>query len=67
MMGNALGSKPSGRLTRQEVCGVEREKNFSKDGFDAGLSRFPRDDTCDVVASRINRVAEAEQRRAAMS
>ncbi len=66
-MRNALGTKPSRRLTRQEVRGVEREEDFGKNGFDARLAGFARDDGRDVVPVKINRIAKAEQRCAAMS
>lgn len=56
----ALGPKPCGRLTRQEIRGVKREKNFGKNGFGAGLAHFAAYHSRDVFAARINRIAETE-------
>jgi hypothetical protein len=66
VMRHAFGSEPTRGSAREKMGGVEREQNFGEDGFDARLSCFARDSIGDVVPARINRIAKAEQSRAAL-
>src|ERR1700691_1983380 len=66
VMRHAFLTEQPGRLAREKMRGVEREQNFGEDGFDARLSCLARDGIGDVVPARINRIAEAEQCRAAL-
>ena len=66
VMRHAFGTEPPGRLSREKMRSVERQQNFGEDGFDARLSCFARDSIGDVVPARINRIAKAEQSRAAL-
>ena len=63
---DALGTKPARRVAREKVCGVEGEKNFCEDRFDAGLARFACDDIGDFVrgARRLRRAVFAASRSA---
>ena len=62
---DAFGAQPSRRLAREEVGGVECEKHFGEDGFDARLAGFASDDVRDLVAAFEDCVAKLAKHCAA--